>query len=108
MRSIKNKNMKKDLLLMSMFDFTYAGKAHVFIHYKNKQFIVTAAGVHLVDNIYTFSPNFKRSWKVKSLYDAINIFNEIVHFMTSTLDWYSPELFETDKVYEEIFKCALI
>lgn len=103
MRSLKNRNMKKDLLLQYLFDFTYAGKAHVFIHYQNKKYVVTAQGVHLVEDLYVFSPNYKRSWRCESLYDAVFIFNEIVHFITSNMDWYSPELFDTYKVYDEIF-----
>ena len=102
-RSIKNKNLKLDLLLQRMFDFTYAGKANIFIHHKRDKFIVTAVGVHLVDDIYTFSPNFKKSWSYDNLYCAILAFNKIVNFITSSLDWYSPECFQGQEIYNELF-----
>ena len=88
---------------MQMFNFDYAGKANIFIHYTKPYYIVTASGIHFVDDIYTFSPNYKRHWKFKKLYNAIYCFNQLVSFTCSSMDWFNPEVFETSKVYEELF-----
>ena len=93
--------MRKGLLLYKMFNFDYAGKASIFITYNNKKYCVVASGIHFVEDIYVFSPHYKRSWKCDKLYTAINIFNKLVEFTVSTLDWYSED-FEKN-IYEELF-----
>lgn len=100
-RSIKNKNMKMDLLLMRLFDFTYAGKAHVFITKRCEKYVVIIQGAHLVDDIYVFAPNYVHRLQADSLYKAILIFNKVVQFLTSSMDWYTPEMM--NNIYDEIF-----
>ena len=56
-RSIKNKNLKTDLLFMCLFDFTYAGKAHVFITKRREKFEVIIQGAHLVEDIFVSACN---------------------------------------------------
>ena len=100
---MKNKNLKKDLLLMSLFDFTYAGKCNMFITKKYDKYCVVLTGVHLVKDIYVFAPHYKHEFKYDNLYDAIICFNKIIQFITSSMDWYSPEVFDTSNVYAEVF-----
>lgn len=102
-QSFKNKNIKTDLLLMQMFDFTYAGKAHVFIHKSRDKYELVHQGVHLVEDIYTFSKNYTARYKFESLYMAIVAFNHSVQIITSSMDWYNPDCFEGYQVYDEIF-----
>lgn len=100
-RSIKNKNMKMDLLLMRLFDFTYAGKAHIFITKRREKFVVIVQGVHLVEDIFVFAPNYVHRFQFDSLYKAIIVFNKVVQFLTSSMDWYTPEF--QKNIYSEIF-----
>lgn len=102
-RSIKNRNMKLDFLLMEMFSFRYAGKAHVFIHTRKDKFELVHQGVHLVEDIYTFSPNYIARYKFDSLYQAIQAFNLSVRIICSSMDWFSPGLFIGTVVYDELF-----
>ena len=100
-RSIKNKNQKIQLLLMQMFDFTYAGKAHIYITKHYDKYTVIAQGIHIVEDIYTFSPNYYHRFRFDTLYQAIISFNKLVQFVSSNMDWYSPDMFED--IYSEIF-----
>lgn len=102
-RSIKNRNMKLDLLLMEMFSFRYAGKCHVFLHTRKDKIELVFQGVHLVEDIYTFSPNYIARYKFDSLYQAIQAFNLSVRIICSSMDWFSPELFIGSAVYDELF-----
>lgn len=87
---------------MSLFNFQYAGKADVFITIKYKKYCVIASGIHIVDDIYVFAPHYKHEFQADSLYSAILIFNKVIQFITSSMDWYKPEIFDTQNVYQEI------
>lgn len=100
-RSIKNKNQKINILLMQLFDFTYAGKAHIFITKQYDNFVVVAQGVHFVEDIFTFSPNYFHRFNFETLYQAIDCYNKCVREITSSMDWFSPDMF--DDPYKEIF-----
>lgn len=102
-QSLKNKNMKLDLLLMQMFNFRYAGKCNIFIHTRRDKFELVHDGVHIVEDLFTFSPNYLVRFKFDSLYDAISAFNLSVRIVTSSMDWYSTECFKGQKIYDEIF-----
>lgn len=102
-RCIKNKNQKLDLLLMQMFDFTYAGKCHIFLHTRFDKFELVVDGVHIVENIYCFSPHYKKYYQFEKLYTAIKAFNVVVQIITNNLDWFSPECFEGMEIYNELF-----
>lgn len=86
---------------MRMFNLDFAGKASIFITTSRKKYMVVASGVHFVDDIFLFTPNYRRCWYCDKLYTAILIFNTLVKQITSSLDWFSPE-FEQN-VYDEIF-----
>lgn len=101
--SIKNKNMTMDHLLMRMFNFDYAGKCSVFLHKRGNDFELVHQGVHLVDDIFTFSPNYIKRYKFESLYLAILAFNRTVQIITSSMDWYEAGMFGTNRVYDELF-----
>ena len=103
-KSIKNKNVSKDLLIMQCFDFVYAGKAHVFIHIRYDKYELVVTGVHIVEDIYIFSPNYKSRYLFDKLYTAIRAFNIVVGILVNgSMDWYSPDLFETRELYNELF-----
>lgn len=102
-RCIKNKNMKLDLFLMSAFTFEYAGKCHVFIHTRRNKFELVHQGVHIVEDIYTFSPNYISRYLFDDLYHAILAFNKSVMLIVNTMDWYKPDLFVPYINYEEVF-----
>lgn len=102
-RSIKRKNMKLDLLLMNMFSFSYAGKCHVFIHTRYDKYELVTDKVHIVEDIFTFSPNYIARYKFDTLYQAILAFNKVVSIIVSSMDWFNPELFNGTVIYDEIF-----
>lgn len=102
-RSIKNKNMSTDLLLMSMFRFDYAGKAQVFIHKRFDKFELVVSGVHIVEDIYAFSKNYTKRYKFNSLYYAVLGFNTVVQIITNSMDWFNKECFQGSEVYNELF-----
>ena len=99
---LKNKNLRTDLLLMQMFSFTYVGKADIWIQKHHKKFEVIISGVHFFDDIFVFAPHYKHVYKFESLYNAILCFNKAVQFITSSMDWYSPEIFESNLIYNEV------
>lgn len=89
---------------MQCFDFVYAGKAHVFIHTRYDKYELVVTGVHIVEDIYTFAPNYKKRYVFEKLYTAIKAFNVVCSIiLNNNLDWYSPELFETREIYNELF-----
>lgn len=102
-RSIKNRNQKLDILLQQMFNFQYAGKANIFIHTRYDNFELVIQGVHIVENIYCFAPNFVKRYKFESLYTAIKAFNIVVSIVASSMDWFTPEVFKGSAIYDEIF-----
>lgn len=102
-RSIKNKNMKLDFLLIEMFSFRYAGKCEVFIHTRKDKYELVHQGIHIVEDIYTFSPNYIARYKFDSLYQAIQAFNLTVRIICSSIDWFSPETFIGTAIYDELF-----
>ena len=99
-RCIKNKNQKLDLLLQQLFNFTYAGKAHIFITKRKENYIVVCEGVQFVEDIFCFAPNYFHRFKADTLYNAIKIFNLCVKKLTESMDWFYPDMF---KDYSEIF-----
>lgn len=101
-KSIKNRNLKKDLLYQSMFNFTYAGKCEIFIQTRYDKFEVVARGIHFLDDIFVFTPNYFKRWSFETLYLAILAFNSMIKKVTESMDWYKPELFQSKEVYEEI------
>lgn len=102
-KSIKNKNIETGILLQRMFSFTYAGKAEVFIYKQYDKFVLVHQGVHLVQDIYTFSPNYIAKFKFDSLYQAIIAFNKTVQIITDSMDWYNSDCFKGSAVYDELF-----
>lgn len=102
-RSIKNHNQKLEILLQKMFSFQYAGKANIFIHTRYDNFELVIQGVHIVENIYCFAPNFTKRYKFESLYTAIKAFNIVVSIIVSSMDWFTPEVFKGSMLYDEIF-----
>ena len=102
-KSIKNRNMSLDMLLMTMFNFQYAGKANIYIHTRYNKFELVHQGVHIVEDIFLFSPNYVKRYKFDSLYQAIKAFNLSVQIVTSSMDWFNPEAFKGTQLYDEIF-----
>lgn len=102
-RNITNKNMKTDLLLQYCFNFQYAGKCTVFIHTRRDKFELVHQGVHLVQDIFTFSPNFTARFEFDTLYQAILAFNKTVQILTSSMDWYDPKVYKNNNIYKELF-----
>lgn len=101
-RMIKNGLEKRDLVLQQIFDLTYAGKAHIFIIQKRYKYQVIIQGVHFVEDIFIFAPHYIQRITVSTLYEAILVFNNCINQLTSSMDWYSPELYESNKIFEEI------
>lgn len=99
---IKNCLEKRDLVLQQIFDLTFAGKAHIFIIQKKYKYQVIIQGVHFVEDIFVFAPHYIQRITVSTLYEAILVFNNCINQLTSSMDWYSPELYETNKIFEEI------
>lgn len=102
-KSIKNKNVELGILLQRMFSFSYAGKAEVFIYKQYDKFVLVQQGVHLVEDIYTFSPNYIARFKFDSLYQAICGFNKTVQIITDSMDWYNADCFKGSALYDELF-----
>lgn len=103
-RSLTNQNLKTDLLLQSLFNFQYAGKCNIFISKSRDKYVVICQGVHFVEDIYLFTPNFYHRIKAESLYQAIDIFNKCVSQVVSSMDWYDPDSYSPEKIYSEIFE----
>ena len=57
----KNKNLNISVLLQYMFNFQYAGKANIFITYQYNKFVLVHQGIHIIQDIFTFSPNYVAS-----------------------------------------------
>lgn len=103
-RSIKNKNMKMDMFLQSNFNFSYAGKCSIFISKQKNSYYVVHQNVHIVEDIFLFCPNYYAKFKFEDLYCAILGFNKSVKIILSSMDWYTPDLFETKGIdYSEVF-----
>lgn len=103
-RSFKNKNQSLDMLLQQMFNFQYAGKVNIFIHTRYDKFELVHDGVHIVEDVFVFSPHYVKRFKFDSLYQAICAFNLSVRIICNSMDWYSPEVFKGSAIYDEVFQ----
>ena len=103
-RNYKKKNMKKEFMLMDLFHFVYVGKADIYLSYNSRKqkFLMIVTGVHIVQDIFCFTPNYHCQHEFDSLYQAIKGFNKVVGILIDSMDWYDPEIFDSDLVYDEI------
>ena len=101
-KCLKNKNLSLDMILQSMFNFTYAGKCQIFIKTSYDKFQVVHQGIHIVEDIFLFTPNFYKRFTFDSLYQAVVAFNKTVQFITSSMDWFEPEVFKGTALYDQI------
>lgn len=103
-RSYKNKNMKKSMYLQDCFHLAYAGKADIFISFNDlkKKYELIISGVHIVEDVYAFTSRYSKHYYFDSLYNAIKAFNLVLNILTSTTDWYNPDMFDSRYIYDEI------
>lgn len=111
-RSFKDKSLKYSDIVMNSFNFTYAGIVNIFICYNNRPkdrpYQLTCSGFTYDGQNIFFGHN--RHWRrqYNSLYAAILAFHDCVRLFTDSLDWFTPEYFESAEFYnyadEELFK----
>lgn len=100
-QSFKKRNLTKEMAIMDLFHFVYAGKADIYIFFQKGFYYLVIDGVHIVENIYCFTPNHTHRYKFEKLYTAILAFNTVVNILINSMDWYYPDMFDK-YIYDEV------
>lgn len=107
-RTFKSKGLKYNDLITQGFNFSYAGICSVFITYTRKKYCVCCTGFTYDGTNIFFSKNRTKRVELDNLYQAILAFHNVVQAITSSLDWFTPDFFESLEFYnyanEEIFR----
>lgn len=96
------KQLNSKQILMSSFNFTYAGCCFVSIVPNRKKFTVCSEGVHIYKDYVSFMPDYKVRFTYDDLYTAICQFNYLIKRITESMDY-----FKTDHFINEFEKIRL-
>ena len=83
-------------ILMSSFNFTYAGQVFVTIVPQRNKFTVCSNGVHILQDIVSFLPDYKVRYTYDDLYTAICQFDYIIKRIIESKDWFNKNHFLED------------
>lgn len=79
------------------FNFTYAGVCEVFITMNRKKYVVVCRGYELdSDNIVFFDRKKVFRIQCNSKYEAIDQFNRQCQYLTTSMDWFTEDWFESE------------